>query len=364
MIEYDVTIPERPLGVRFAHADHGQTVVVHKVLPEKLGATLGLEPGDILLRVNDTNIMDLSSAEALDLFRKAPTPYRATFRRIEDDDTYLSDEDEDPQNEFVRDDAEYLLHTLSLEQYHRSIANVDLDEWSVEDVVAWIQWWSRNLGEPDRFVDYLEDFRRANVTGRQLRTVNEDKLREIGVIDDMDIRDLMMGVQEICGVVSKIPTREARTDTLNSVSENKAGDEDDPDWEAPFLPYLYDAPTVRLSGDTVVQVSSARVVAPYKKRPFALYEIDVSDGDNEWLLSKRYSEFWQLSQAMKALGIKTRANFPGRRLFKSADSAVIEQRKQALTAYLQELLKDHPAARESKEFNEFLSPSRTFVVDA
>ena len=57
---------------------------------------------------------------------------------------------------------------------------------------------------------------------------------------------------------------------------------------------MYDAPNVQLSGTTKVDVYSARVVAPIKKTPFALYEIEVIDGDNEWLLSKRYSEFFRL----------------------------------------------------------------------
>ncbi len=59
---------------------------------------------------------------------------------------------------------------------------------------------------------------------------------------------------------------------------------------------MYDAPTLKLSEKTKVKVTSARVVQPYKKKPFALYEIEVEDGDNEWLLSKRYSEFRKLYQ--------------------------------------------------------------------
>ncbi len=47
MIEYEVEIGERPLGVRFAHADRGETVVVHLVLENKVGHKLGLLPGDI-----------------------------------------------------------------------------------------------------------------------------------------------------------------------------------------------------------------------------------------------------------------------------------------------------------------------------
>ena len=45
MIEYEVGIEERPLGVRFAHADRGETVVEHLVLENKVGHKLGLLPG-------------------------------------------------------------------------------------------------------------------------------------------------------------------------------------------------------------------------------------------------------------------------------------------------------------------------------
>ena len=41
----------------------------------------------------------------------------------------------------------------------------------------------------------------------------------------------------------------------------------------------------------------------------------------------------------------------------------MEDRKKKLTQYLNELLKDHELARKSAELKDFLSPSRTFVVD-
>jgi len=141
---------------------------------------------------------------------------------------------------------------------------------------------------------------------------------------------------------------------------------DEPDWEAPFLPYMYDAPAIQLSDQTIADVYAARVVSPYKRAPFALYEIEVKDGENEWLLSKRYSEFYRLYEAMKKLGIHTKvAKFPKKGLFgnNSTDKKVMDVRKKSLTDYLNELLREHEKARESKELNEFLSPSRTFVVD-
>jgi len=106
------------------------------------------------------------------------------------------------------------------------------------------------------------------------------------------------------------------------------------------------------------------VVAPYKKRSFALYEVEVVDGDNEWLLSKRYTEFYRLHEAMKKIGVHVKNKFPKKGLFNnSTDKQVMNERKEKLTVYLNILLSDHPKARQSKELHEFLSPLRTFVVD-
>ena len=127
---------------------------------------------------------------------------------------------------------------------------------------------------------------------------------------------------------------------------------------------MYDAPTVKLSSKTIVKVESARIVSPYKKKPFALYEVEVLDGDNEWLLSKRYTEFYKFHLQMKKLGVSAKSKFPGKGLLKSStDKKVIEERQRKLTNYLNCLLREHEKARNSKIMNEFLSPSRTFVVD-
>eukprot|EP00488_Nonionellina_sp_1-RS-2012_P001941 TRINITY_DN3397_c0_g1_i1.p1 TRINITY_DN3397_c0_g1~~TRINITY_DN3397_c0_g1_i1.p1 ORF type:complete len:129 (+),score=29.48 TRINITY_DN3397_c0_g1_i1:266-652(+) len=127
---------------------------------------------------------------------------------------------------------------------------------------------------------------------------------------------------------------------------------------------MYDAPQITLSTNTTVKVYSARVVSPYKKKGFALYEIEVCEGKEEWLLSKRYSEFYKLYEQMKKLGVKTKINFPKKGIFyKSTDKQVMEDRKIKLTEYLNEVLKAHAKGRDSKQLSDFLSPSRTFVVD-
>merc|ERR1712013_106180 len=147
-------------------------------------------------------------------------------------------------------------------------------------------------------------------------------------------------------------------------AEEAAEEEEEDNWEAPFLPYMYDAPQIKLSSKSRVEVYSARVVSPYKKKAFALYELEVAEGKDEWLLSKRYSEFYKLYEAIKKLGVKTKLNFPKKGIFyKSTDKQVMEDRKKQLTQYLNELLQLHPKATDSKVLSDFLSPSRTFVVD-
>ena len=90
----------------------------------------------------------------------------------------------------------------------------------------------------------------------------------------------------------------------------------------------------------------------------------MTDGDNEWLLSKRYTEFYKFYSTMKGMGISTKSKFPGKGLLKSStDKKVIEDRQRKLTNYINCLLQSHPKARNSKAMNEFLSPSRTFIVD-
>merc|ERR1719481_1481881 len=198
------------------------------------------------------------------------------------------------------------------------------------------------------------------------------QLLKIGVSED-DVVDLYRGMQQLHSIVFAAPNvgqlanqlKEAQEENDDAAEDDaKVEDDDEDNWEAPFLPYMYDAPQITLSENTAVSVYSARVVSPYKKKAFALYELEVAEGKDEWLLSKRYSEFYKLYEAIKKMGIKTKINFPKKGIFyKSTDKQVMEDRKAQLTEYLNELLKDHQKARDSKELSDFLSPSRTFVVD-
>ncbi len=119
MLEFTVDISSRPLGVRFAHADRGETVVVHLVLEGKVGDKLGLQPGDILTAVNDTSLLDKPSSDALNMFRSQQLPFKATFRRFEEDDDLSDDESQSEQTAFMRDEASHLLSALQYTPYHK-----------------------------------------------------------------------------------------------------------------------------------------------------------------------------------------------------------------------------------------------------
>ncbi len=63
-------------------------------------------------------------------------------------------------------------------------------------------------------------------------------------------------------------------------------------------------------------------------------------------------------------GYKTKAKFPPKTiLHKSTDKKTMTDRQEKLTAYLASLLAENPKARADPKLNDFLSPSRTFVVE-
>mmetsp|Transcript_42763 Transcript_42763/g.70581 ORF Transcript_42763/g.70581 Transcript_42763/m.70581 type:complete len:379 (-) Transcript_42763:147-1283(-) len=377
MIEYEVEIEERPLGVRFAHADRGETVVVHLVLENKAGHKLGLLPGDILLAVNGVSVLDKSSAEALELFRGQELPFKASFRRFEDDDDFDSDEEEnsetDLQSAFMQEEVSSMMHKLGQQpSTHGRSDSVAVAKWSCEEVVEWLKnYGTANYDDEKRFGKYSKVFKENNIDGKALKSVSKEQLQKLGVAAD-DVQDLYRGIVQLKTIIFNAPNQSQLAAQMKDASgaggdDEKAqnnNDEEPDNWEAPFLPYMYDAPQVELSDKTVVKVYSARVVSPYKKKAFALYEIEVVEGKDEWLLSKRYTEFYKLYEQMKKLGAKTKISFPKKGVFyKSTDKQVMEDRKKNLTQYLTELLKHHPKGRQSKELKDFLSPSRTFVVD-
>jgi len=254
--------------------------------------------------------------------------------------------------------------------HHDSIATV---EWTAKDVSEWLVHFGKShFNDGDRFKKYQPLILQKKVDGKALRQMDRKALSELGIAEQ-DIVDLYRGIQQLHSVIFTPPNvqgqlahqlKEAQDENAEAAEDDGKEEEEEDNWEAPFLPYMYDAPQITLSEKTLVSVYSARVVSPYKKKAFALYELEVAEGKDEWLLSKRYSEFYKLYDAMKRLGIKTKINFPKKGIFyKSTDKQVMEDRKAQLTQYLNELLKDHAKARDSKVLSDFLSPSRTFVVD-
>jgi len=302
-------------------------------------------------------------------------PFKASFRRFDDDDDYISDEEEnsetDLQSHFQQEDANSIMHRVATQHknHHDSIATA---EWTVKDVCEWlVHFGKEHFNDGDRFTKYQKCFADNKVDGKALRQMSKPQLLKIGVSED-DVIDLYRGMQQLHSIIFAPPNvgqlanklKEAQEDDGDAAEDDGKEEEEEDNWEAPFLPYMYDAPKIVLSENTEVSVYSARVVSPYKKKSFALYELEVAEGKDEWLLSKRYSEFYKLYDAMKKLGIKTKINFPKKGIFyKSTDKQVMEDRKKQLTEYLNELLKEHAKARASDELKDFLSPSRTFVVD-
>jgi len=350
--------------------------VVHLVLENKVGHKLGLLPGDILIAINGKSVLEMSSAAALELFRGQQLPFKASFRRFEDDDDFGSEEEEqsdtDLQSHFQQEDANSIMHRVATQHknHHDSIATV---EWTAKDVSEWLVHFGKShFNDGDRFKKYQPLILQKKVDGKALRQMDRKALSELGIAEQ-DIVDLYRGIQQLHSVIFTPPNvqgqlahqlKEAQDENAEAAEDDGKEEEEEDNWEAPFLPYMYDAPQITLSEKTLVSVYSARVVSPYKKKAFALYELEVAEGKDEWLLSKRYSEFYKLYDAMKRLGIKTKINFPKKGIFyKSTDKQVMEDRKAQLTQYLNELLKDHAKARDSKVLSDFLSPSRTFVVD-
>ncbi|ETO35479.1 hypothetical protein RFI_01583 [Reticulomyxa filosa] len=122
MHDFEVEISERPLGVKFAHADHGETVVVHMVLEGSLGAKLGLQPGDVLTALNGKTLLNKTSAEALEEFRNQTIPYKVTFRRFseEDENEKNKEHSESEQTMFIREEMNHLMAGLGTNPHHKS----------------------------------------------------------------------------------------------------------------------------------------------------------------------------------------------------------------------------------------------------
>jgi len=71
--EFEVTIDQRPAGIRFKHEDNGGTLMVNEVVEGKRGHELGIRPGDIIVMIQQESVPD--SETMLALYREASVPF-------------------------------------------------------------------------------------------------------------------------------------------------------------------------------------------------------------------------------------------------------------------------------------------------
>ena len=80
MTEFTVDITSRTLGVKLSN--FGSHIGIHQVESGSIGDKLGLIPGDVLLSINESSVIDMRSDKALNLFRIQQLPFTATFERF------------------------------------------------------------------------------------------------------------------------------------------------------------------------------------------------------------------------------------------------------------------------------------------
>jgi len=85
--EFEVTIEQRPAGLRFKHEDNGGTLVVNEVVADGHGCELGIQPGDIIVMVQQENVPD--SETMLALYREASCPFTLRLYRNKSSTSFL-----------------------------------------------------------------------------------------------------------------------------------------------------------------------------------------------------------------------------------------------------------------------------------
>ena len=293
MLEFVVEIESRPLGVRFAHADRGETVLVHLVLENKLGHKLGLLPGDILIAVNNKSVLDIKSTEALNLFRQTQCPFNASFRRFDDDDEFDDDDDDElndtnnndtnnndnnddnPNNndtnndnnnetdnkvddsnvnvktkkltaetEYQREQARQLQYNIETQVpksvlKHKRQVSITLNTWKSDDVQEWLL----NIGDEQEFKKYIKIFNDNNIDGKKLNGMNKTDLENIG-IQPNDVQKLYNEIQKsnkifinpplkpIINPKSVLTTQIKKVSEANETNIDDDNDNDDDDQKA------------------------------------------------------------------------------------------------------------------------------------
>lgn len=76
-----------------------------------------------------------------------------------------------------------------------------------------------------------------------------------------------------------------------------------------------------------------------QKKSVTVYEINVSQGDQAWTISRRYNEFFNLRyQLRKACPEVSKIKFPGKTLITNKQSATLDKRQGQLKLWLQQVL--------------------------
>ena len=157
---------------------------------------------DALLSIK--SVLEMSSAAALELFRSQQLPFKAGFRRYEDDDEYGSEDEEqsdtDLQSHFQQEEANSIMHRVATQHknHHDSIATA---EWTAKDVSEWLVHFGKShFNDGDRFKKYQPLILQNKVDGKALRQMDSKALSELGVAEQ-DIVDLHRGIQQLNSII-------------------------------------------------------------------------------------------------------------------------------------------------------------------
>ena len=101
---------------------------------------------------------------------------------------------------------------------------------------------------------------------------------------------------------------------------------------------------------TVVAKIVTTALVEHRSNPYTVYIIDASDGSRQWTMSKRFSNFRSLHEALSTkFGKHQVPPIPPRSLaLHDSDAALVRKRKVELDAFLERVL-GVPALRDSSE---------------
>eukprot|EP01084_Bolivina_argentea_P319993 555124_1 len=97
MTEFTVTITSKPLGITFGHTNEN-SLAIHTVEDNSLAYSLGLLTGDLLISINNTYVLNMTSSAVANLFNSQLTPFKLTFERFDSNYNSLSDTEENSIN--------------------------------------------------------------------------------------------------------------------------------------------------------------------------------------------------------------------------------------------------------------------------